>query len=258
MADQQTTVETIARAAGEIALRHFGRLSCLSLEAKGHLDLVTAADRDVETFIQQSLATHFPDDGILGEEGASSKGRSGRVWVIDPIDGTFNFVRGSEHWGVSIGLFEDNAPSFGVVNLPARKEIFVGGGDVTPTLNGAVLPPLPPFNVQRAAVGLGIHPNVPNPVGLALIDRVMNDMRVAMRITGSSVISMIDIVKGTVDGYIGLGIPSWDLMGILPTLEKLGAVSTIEWKSVGLSSELNFVCGTPGLLEMPSLPKLRL
>ncbi|WP_309548235.1 inositol monophosphatase family protein, partial [Rhizobium rhizogenes] len=75
------------RKAGERALDHFRSLSSLPVETKGHLDLVTEADKDVEAFLIGSLREAFPDDGIMGEESGEIPGASGRVWVIDPIDG---------------------------------------------------------------------------------------------------------------------------------------------------------------------------
>jgi myo-inositol-1(or 4)-monophosphatase len=92
---REEVVEAIAREAGDIALGHFHSLARLPVEQKGHLDLVTAADRDVETFLIGRLREAFPLDGVYGEEGSNITGSSGRVWVLDPIDGTFNFVRGA-------------------------------------------------------------------------------------------------------------------------------------------------------------------
>ncbi|HMR30205.1 MAG TPA: inositol monophosphatase [Geminicoccaceae bacterium] len=251
MNDQHSQIQDIAREAGEIALRHFRRVSSLAVESKGPLDLVTAADRDVERFISEQLTRLFPEDGVFGEEGSFVEGKSGRIWVIDPIDGTFNFVRGSNDWGVSIGLFENGAPAYGVVNAPARGELFAGGG-VPASLNGRPLPALRGFDRGSAAVGVGIHPDIPREEGLRLLGAVVNDLQVAFRVTGSSVVSLIDIAKGAVDGYIGLGIPSWDILGMLPCLEQLGVGTTIDWRAAGLDTRLRFVCGTPGLLEIAS------
>jgi myo-inositol-1(or 4)-monophosphatase len=74
---------------------------------------------------------------------------------------------------------------------------------------------------------------------------VMNDLNVAFRITGSSVISLIDVAKGAVDGYLGRSIPCWDIVGMLPALETMGVTTTIDWATAGLSGKLDFVCGTP-------------
>ncbi|MDX5349599.1 MAG: inositol monophosphatase, partial [Paracoccaceae bacterium] len=93
----------LAREAGALALSHFRNLPAAAISEKGPLDLVTTADREVEALIAARLRAACPEDAILGEEGGMAAGRSGRVWVIDPIDGTFNFVRGLPQWAVSIG-----------------------------------------------------------------------------------------------------------------------------------------------------------
>ena len=110
-----SAVELLAREAGALALSHFKALGSVPVESKGHLDLVTAADQDVERFLTEGLVKIFPNDGIFGEEGAAHQGNSGRTWVIDPIDGTFNFVRGGDQWAISIGLYESAQPIFGVI-----------------------------------------------------------------------------------------------------------------------------------------------
>jgi myo-inositol-1(or 4)-monophosphatase len=250
LSNQHARIESIALEAGQIALGHFRSISSLNVESKGPLDLVTVADRDVERFICEQLVRDFPDDGVFGEEGSAVQGTSGRTWVIDPIDGTFNFVRGSDDWGVSIGLFERGIPTFGVVNAPARGELFTGGVTTPATLNGEALPARRPFNRQYAAIGVGIHPDIPEEEGLALLGSIVNDLQVAFRVTGSSVISLIEIAKGHVDGYVGMGIPSWDILGMLPCLERLEIRTTIDWQASGLGKKLNFVCGTPDILKM--------
>lgn len=250
MHTQYARVKAIAVKAGEIALRHFNNAATLDVETKGPLDLVTAADREVEGFICAELSRAFPEDGIFGEEGSAVTGSSGRVWVIDPIDGTFNFVRGSRNWGVSISLFQNNRPTFGVVNAPACGELFAGGDDLAPELNDQPLPPLKPFNRDYAAIGVGIHPKIPAEQGVALLNEVITDLKIAYRVTGSSVISLIDIAKGNVDGYVGLGIPSWDILGMLPCLERLGVTTTIDWQISGLDKDLDFACGTAEMLDI--------
>ena len=250
MSNDYARVQSIALKAGEIALNHFRTLSKLDVEAKGPLDLVTAADREVEAFICAEFSRAFPDDGVFGEEGSAIQSRSGRTWVIDPIDGTFNFVRGSDGWGISIGLFDQGRPVFGVVNTPVRGELFAGGDGMAASLNGTPLPPLRPFDRACAALGVGIHPSVPKEDGLRTIGQVVNDLDVAFRITGSSVISLIDIAKGAVDGYLGRSIPCWDILGMLPALAQLGVSTTIDWEKAGLSGKLDFVCGTPEMIEL--------
>ncbi len=100
----------LAVRAGELGLTYFRALDTLTIESKGHQDLVSDGDRDVETFIRAAIGAEYPDDGVVGEEHANVAGTSGYVWVIDPIDGTANFVRGIPAWTVVIAGVKDGAP----------------------------------------------------------------------------------------------------------------------------------------------------
>ncbi len=243
-------VAAIAREAGELAAAHFARLPSLRVEEKGPLDLVSEADRDVERLIARRLAESFPDDGLLGEEGASRPSRSGRTWVIDPIDGTFNFLRGGANWAVSIGLHEDGRPSFGAVFAPRRDQFLIGGPGAGAMINGAPLPRRPAFEASVAVVGVGLHPAIPVDDQMAALRFIAETAGIASRNTGSAVSDLIDVATGLVDGYLGLGISSWDLMGVLPILEEVGIGTTLDWDSVDLGGKLNLVCGPQPLLEL--------
>jgi histidinol phosphatase-like enzyme (inositol monophosphatase family) len=111
----------LARAAGEITLRYFRRGVAAEIKADG--SPVTIADREAEAFLRQEIAARFPADGILGEEEGATTGASGRRWILDPIDGTFSFVRGVPFYGVLIGLEIDGEAALGVVNIPALNEL---------------------------------------------------------------------------------------------------------------------------------------
>jgi histidinol-phosphatase len=132
MDDFQKELETgraIAHEAGEIALRYFR--TDIAVEAKSDDSPVTRADRECEEFIARELERAFPDDGLLGEEGARKPSRNGRRWIIDPIDGTRDFVRGNPAWANLIGLEADGEVVAGFANMPALGELFAasrGGG----------------------------------------------------------------------------------------------------------------------------------
>ena len=250
-------IEKLAYEAGEIALEYFSRLASLFVQSKGHLDLVTAADLHVERFLTERLSALFPDDGFFGEEGHDLPGKSGRIWVIDPIDGTFNFVRGRDQWAISIGLYQDGAPEFGVVYAPLRKQLFKGGRGIAASLNGVSLPPLKVIDPTRAVTGVGFHTSIPVDRRLPVLKFIMSDAAMVFFSNGSATISMLELALGQVDGYIGLGESSWDVMGVLPILECLGAKSTLDWTQIPLSSKLEFACGTPEFLKIidPLMPK---
>ncbi|MEJ7617341.1 MAG: inositol monophosphatase family protein [Pyrinomonadaceae bacterium] len=113
----------LASEAGEITLRYFRRLVDSTVERKRDGSFVTTADREAEAHLRRALQAEFPDDAILGEEEGEQAGRSGRRWIIDPIDGTFSFVHGVPFYGVLIGLEAGGEPQLGVVNIPALGEM---------------------------------------------------------------------------------------------------------------------------------------
>jgi myo-inositol-1(or 4)-monophosphatase len=111
----------ITRLAGELALRYFAQP--VSFEEKQDLSPITVADRECEQLICRLLSERFPLDGILGEEGAFKESRSGRRWIIDPIDGTRDFVRGTPFWAVQLALEAQGQMALGVINLPCLQQV---------------------------------------------------------------------------------------------------------------------------------------
>ena len=112
----------IAKRSGVLALQYWK--SGVAVETKADASPVTIADRECERFIAGSLEEAFPEDGLLGEEGSSKDSRNGRRWIIDPIDGTRDFVRGNPAWAVLIALEEAGEVVAGIAYLPAMDEMF--------------------------------------------------------------------------------------------------------------------------------------
>ena len=245
----QDAVETLAREAGAIALDHFARVASLPVTMKGHLDLVTEADQAVERFIASELRQLFPEDGVLGEEGSGQDSRSGRLWVVDPIDGTANFVRGNDQWAVSIGLFEGGHPRFGVIHAPVRGQTFRGGPGQPATLNGIALPFAQPLDPSRALIGISLHPATSVEKRLATIRHIIGAMRLDFRTCGASTITLMDMATGQLDGYVCDGIASWDVMAALPILESLGHACSLDWSRIALTDKIGFACGTEAFLQ---------
>src|SRR3954454_14932833 len=107
----------LALGAGEITLGYFKQP--ITVERKSDGSFVTNADREAEEYLRRTIESKFPADSILGEEGGLKTGRSGRCWVLDPIDGTFSFVHGVPFYGVLVALLVGDEPLVGVVNVPA-------------------------------------------------------------------------------------------------------------------------------------------
>jgi len=113
-------IEIVGKA-GELALHYFN--SSTPVEQKKDLSPVTIADKECEKFISRLLNEHFPEDGIIGEEGAQVPSKSGRRWLIDPIDGTRDFVRRNSFWSVQIALQVENKSVVGVIHCPCVNEM---------------------------------------------------------------------------------------------------------------------------------------
>jgi histidinol-phosphatase len=127
--DDVTLALQLADQADALTLDRFGALD-LHVDTKPDLTPVTDADRSAETLLREALAKHRPDDPILGEEYGGTTVFSGRQWVIDPIDGTKNFVRGVPVWATLIALLRDGVPVVGVVSAPAlQRRWWAGDGE---------------------------------------------------------------------------------------------------------------------------------
>lgn len=245
MAAVRDAVEAIAREAGEYALERFRDRATLEIESKGALDLVTIVDRELEAMISERLHRLFPQDGILGEEGESISGASGRTWVLDPIDGTFNFMRGGPEWGISIGLHGAGGPIFGVINLPVLGQLFSGGVDEPALLNGRPLTSIGGFDARRASLSIGLVPEAPLLDTLGAVSFVLGKGGFALRASGSCVAGMMEVVRGETDVYLGLAEHSWDVMAALPIAQALGARCSLRWSRVSLADALLFAAGKP-------------
>ena len=131
---------TLADIADEITVANYRSIS-LKVETKPDLTPVTEADKSVEQAIRKLLQAQRPNDGIIGEEFASTQTKSNRTWVIDPIDATKNYVRGVPVWATLIGLLEDGVPTLGFVSAPAMGRRWwaeSGNGAFTQDVNGQV------------------------------------------------------------------------------------------------------------------------
>ena len=138
--DVTLSLELTARAA-RLATRM--RAEGLEGEHKTSItDVVTAADHAAEELVEGTLRRLRPEDGIIGEEGAEAPSRSGRTWVIDPVDGTYNFLSGLGTWCSALALTDGDGSLLGAVHQPAVDEAWVGGREVSTRLNGVPVEPL--------------------------------------------------------------------------------------------------------------------
>lgn len=136
--DDYQLASALVREAGQLAL--LMRMAGLQSQQKTSFsDVVTAADHAAEAYVLEQLQRCRPEDGIMGEEGAAVAGTSGRTWVIDPVDGTYNFLHGSTYWCSAIALKDASDVLLGAIFQPEEDKLWLGGAAHAATLNGEAL-----------------------------------------------------------------------------------------------------------------------
>ncbi|MEU1488421.1 inositol monophosphatase family protein [Streptomyces sp. NPDC005752] len=200
-----------ARRAG--ALLRDGRPADLGVAAtkSSPIDVVTEMDIRAEKLITGYLSERRPTDGFLGEEGASVEGSSGVRWVIDPLDGTVNYLYGLPTWSVSIAAERDGERVVGVVEAPMRRETFhavLGGGAYG---NGDALTCRPTAPLDQALVATGFnYVTEVRSHQAAVAQRLIPRLR-DIRRGGSAAIELCDVAAGRLDGYYERGLHPWDV-----------------------------------------------
>jgi myo-inositol-1(or 4)-monophosphatase len=204
--------KSLAAEAGALALDYFDKRETLVIETKRDLqDVVSIADRNVETLLREKVAKALPDDGFLGEEYGYQEGNSGYTWVVDPIDGTAPFVNGMPSWCVSIAVLHDNIPVVGVIQVPCENELYASAKGLGASLNGKPLVLDPSRTIQNALTGIGCNNYVtPERVGAivtALLEIGGNFIR-----NGSGALMLAYVAAGRLVGYYEPYMRAWDCM----------------------------------------------
>lgn len=219
-------VEVASRAARVAADRlHHHAGGPLAPEPKARFDMVTRADREAEDLIVEILTEAFPDDGILAEEGSHAPARSGRTWVIDPLDGTTNFVHGLERYAVSIGLEVDGEPVVGVVlDVPFDRLAHAVRGQGA-WEDGRQLRVSEVDTLGEALVATGFAIRRTGRVDLAELARVLDHVQ-GVRRAGAAALDLRDVAAGRFDAFWEAGLGPWDTSaGRLLVTEAGGTVS---------------------------------
>ncbi|MFZ7092668.1 inositol monophosphatase family protein [Primorskyibacter sp. 2E233] len=221
MSDRLIQATEIARAAGQLALDHFHRRDALVITTKRHVtDLVSEADREVETLIRDALTRAFPEDAQLGEEHGISPGQSGFTWVIDPIDGTAPYLNGLPGWCVSIGGCDADGPALGVIYAPMLDEIFVAARGMGATLNGAPIG-VAQGDLRSGLLGVGANDRVASErVGQMLAD--LMEAGSAWVRYGSGALMLAWVAAGRLVGYAEPRMSAWDCMAGYALINEAG------------------------------------
>lgn len=200
-----------ARAAGDAIMRHYDRLDAVQVESKQRNDFVSEVDREAEARIIGILRRSYPDHGILAEESGAQPG-DGHVWIIDPLDGTTNFLHGFPHFAVSIALEHEGRLDVGVIYDPVRQELFTATRGAGAELNGRRIRVTPRRGLEGALLGTGFpfRDDQPDEVYMATLRSFMK-ATAGIRRPGSAALDLAYLAAGRIDGFWELGLSRWDI-----------------------------------------------
>jgi myo-inositol-1(or 4)-monophosphatase len=230
--------------AGEVLLARYSEPASGLDSKSSSTDMVSDADRAAEEAISSLLQAERPDDALLGEEGLSAGGESGRRWVVDPLDGTTNYLYRLRAWCVSVALEDADGGLVGVVHDPLAGETFLAARGEGAWLNGARIRVRAEGELARAlvATGFGYDPDVR--AGQAeVLRRVLPRVRDVRR-AGAAALDLCHVAAGRLDGYYERGVQPWDwAAGALIIREAGGEVLPLVGGRPGLAA------ARPGLAE---------
>jgi myo-inositol-1(or 4)-monophosphatase len=209
----------LGREAGALARRYFRREIPFVAETKGPQDFVSAADRAVEAFIKDALAHEFPDDDVLAEEGGGRLGRN--LWVVDPIDGTINFVHGVRYWCVSIGFIVGGERRLGVIYDPSLDELFWAAKGKGAWCDDTRLHVSPRDRVDHALVCAGYVPRHGLEEHLAL-KRRLHEAGAAVKDMGAGALMLAHVAAGRFDAFVEPHMHPWDASAGLILVDEAG------------------------------------
>ena len=213
----------LARDAGALLLERFdgGRERALSSKTSP-TDPVSEADLASERLIRERLALARPADGFLGEEGGGEEGSSGLTWVVDPLDGTVNFLFSIPQWCVSVAVQDDAGPLAGAIFDPCRNELFVATRDGSSLLNGSPIEASAREDLATAMVATGLAYDADVRAAQAeVLARVVPRVRDIRRF-GSAALDLAWTAAGRYDAYFERSVKPWDIAAGTLVCERAG------------------------------------
>ncbi|MDM0115105.1 histidinol-phosphatase [Variovorax sp. J22R133] len=253
--DVLSIANALADAAAAQSMRYFR--TPLDIITKADESPVTLADRAAETAMRDILSAQCPADGIYGEEHGRERLEAGRIWVLDPIDGTRSFITGSPLWGTLIGVLEAGRVRFGMVDMPVLGERWHGlqgaGGNVA-MRNGQPVHASACTGIGQARI-VTTSPDIFNADDWKAFDRLSRQC--AMRRFGGDCYGYAQLAGGTIDLVVETGLQPYDYLGPAGLIEAAGGVIT-DWngQALGLESDGRVVAAATPELHRAALAML--
>lgn len=217
-----------ARSAGNVILKHSERVETLQVDRKQHNDFVTLVDRNAEAEIIRTILKAYPDHAILGEESGSSGGDAEVRWIIDPLDGTTNFLHRIPHYAVSIGIEVRGRLEHGVIYAPCTNDLYTASRGAGAMLNSRRLRCSNTKDLDEALIGTGVPLREEfMPDYLKMLGHVATSTA-GVRRAGSAALDLAYVAAGRLDGFFEFNLKPWDVAaGIVLVQEASGVIKPL-------------------------------
>ncbi|AKK02580.1 inositol monophosphatase family protein [Corynebacterium epidermidicanis] len=207
-------------------------------------DVVTEADRAAENFVGTVLAQLRPEDGVLGEEGASREAKSGKTWVIDPVDGTYNFTAGSDYWCSALALVTGDPGNpdelhFGAVHRPAMGYTWFGGPKIPTTRDGKAVAPLADKSPADISLGTYLHPTYFRQDEVRTAWQTVAQEFASLRMLGAGSVDLGGVADGSLGAWLQHSVAAWDWLPGRALVEGAGGTTAtfeaggVTWRLAG-------------------------
>jgi len=239
-----------ARAAGDLIMRALDRPDKLNIREKSPRDFVTNVDQQVEREIISIIHKAYPEHSFLGEESGRAGEHDG-IWIIDPIDGTRNFIHGFPHFCVSIAYSYRNRIEHGVVYDPVRQELFTASRGKGAHLNERRIRVSSQKKLEHCLLGTGFPSHHPQEVQTCYLNMLKAIVPICgdVRRAGAAAIDLAYVATGRLDGFWEMGIKLWDIAaGVLLVKEAGGLICDPEGGETYLKTG-NIVAANPAIMR---------
>lgn len=240
----------VVRRASKIILRAVDHIDSISISEKSRNDYVTEIDKATEQEIISSLRKVYPDHRIIAEESGVLEGNEENTWIIDPLDGTSNFIHGFPHFAISLAFQSKAKIEHGVVYDPLRNELFSATRGEGARLNDKKIRVSSRKKLEDALIGTGFPFRQPQHFKTYLsIFETLFPQTADMRRAGSAALDLAYVAAGRLDGFFEIGLKPWDIAaGVLLIKEAGGLISDLDGKENYMNSG-NIVSGNPKIFK---------